>query len=355
MKDIPLIIFTSILLIINTININTSKLIKEKSSISPNTNKNKSNEENIEINNLISLEQNLKEFFKLKMQFSTNKNSIFFPFINNNNFRNNSTEKTNKFTLLNFVKKSDDYKFAKNITCTNENCKYPNICINKNTCSCDNRYANFFEENLNLNKEKNITPKNLIYCSYKRKSPVMVSIFEFIFPGAGLFYIGNYKYALIKFNIGFIFLILAIIRIYRIFNINIKKSKELIEKKGIFWNYKDKTKKENFFFDKNHIDKYKDSSIISVNVNLNNRKVNNNNYNNLEDTILIHNSNIDNDKISTFKQNKIKNKSQNFSNLDYALLIIGIILLIWLIVDFILIGLRSLPDENGVGLISFPV
>jgi hypothetical protein len=391
MKDFIFIIFTSILIIL----INTYKSIKEKENQNQSQSQSQIKIENEikkekpkEINNLISLiglQKNLIEFFKLKIKFSRNKNSSYFKLNNNNNNNNKNNNRNyikrkkinkNKINNNNNLDKLDDYKFAKNITCTIENCRFPNNCTNENTCSCDNRFANFFEnlnfeeENFNDNAYKNInintnnsnitnyrTNIHIIYCSYKRKSPVMVSIFEFIFPGAGLFYIGNYKFAIIKFNIGFIFFILIIIKIYRIFNLKIKKEliekreKEIIRENKNKYRYKDKDK-----------EKEKDYAIISFSDSDND---NDNAKGNNEENILVHSAFIDsfiendreNERFIILKQNLNKEKIQiqNFSYLDYALIFIGIILLIWLIVDFVQIGLRNLPDENGVGLISFPI
>lgn len=61
--------------------------------------------------------------------------------------------------------------------------------------------------------------------------------------------------------------------------------------------------------------------------------------------------NTNNSKSKFYKK---KNKQSPFSGLDIAILIIGFVLLIWLIIDFTLIGVRFFNDRNGVGLIYYP-
>jgi len=391
-----MIIFIFILFVIK---INTTKITNDKSSISNSKFKTLNEKSSIFLNNNININKNNLILSKIKTNLlntqntqntqNTNtliKNNVNKNNVNKNNENNNDIQNKNNvnnndtifpytygnFTIINFnvtnkyyeiknnllrryiyfniAKPIDNFQYAKNISCTSNNCKYPNICLNKNICLCNDVYANFFYNNNNNN--------DLIYCSYNRISPVLISFLEFIFPGLGMIIIGNYAYGIIKFLIGIIFLVLVIIRIINYFkdknedndnymeNLNLNLNKEQEDIRKIFINKSKDEKDNNIDYinnDNNDITK----SLIKNDSFNDNTFINNNTSNNNNNSYL----NLNKSRNSKKKDNSL---STSFSSLDLAIIRIGIIILIWLMIDFSLIGMRMFVDKNGVGFINYP-
>jgi len=371
MKDISMIIFINILLVISIYTTN-SKITKEKRSLSSVILDGPKLSHNYKNKNLLLTQSNLnfQEFISLKAN-NTNKlnkpknnSQLIFPYsfgnftiegIKNNNFeiRNNVT---GRFNYYNVSTPIDKFQYAENITCSEKNCQYPNFCIDKNTCACDNRLANFFTEK-QIEYFKNKTKiVEITYCSYARNSPVLVSLFEFIFPGVGQIFLGNYTYGILKLILGVVFIVLIIIKIVQYFEI--KNSKEHISKRRYFLNNNNSIENNNnVSYLKN--DPFNEPSIISVNNNYNHSLENSLitvNANNKNASYAINTPKNINNSINSNKSRfyRKKNKETIFSKLEIAIIVIGVVLLLWLLIDFSLIGLRFFNDKNGVGLINYP-
>lgn len=210
---------------------------------------------------------------------------------------------TKQFTYYNVSSPFDEFQIAKNIKCNLDNCKYPNVCLNDNMCGCDNHFANI--KTTNNNRIKN--------CDYLRKSPIITSILELIVPGAGFFYSGSLKYAVLKFLFGVIVITLLFLQVCGTF----KNSENNIENIVV---------KEN---------QEKDEMITNKQL--------------YTETI------IEEDNAMKALKNKItfdKNTQNNTFNKNFnlnLLIISSVTLLIWLFIDFVMIGMRINKDGNGVG------
>jgi len=205
---------------------------------------------------------------------------------------------TKQFNYFNLSSPFDEFQIVEEIECTNDNCAFPNLCLNDNICACDNHFANY-----NYSDTR--------YCSYPRKSPVVVSILEIMTPGAGFLYAGTIKYGIFKFIFGIILFILLILNV-------LKKKNEL------------EYLEENNFIPKNDITMETSSE--------------NRSNSNKKDT----NSMFEIHKKITYDRNIDKTNAQK-SLLFYFMIIIGLAMLIWLFIDFVLIGMRVKTDGNGVG------
>lgn len=86
----------------------------------------------------------------------------------------------------------DKYQIATEISCSNTNCKFPNVCLNQNTCGCANSKANFFIKDFS-------SPATYeVFCNYERKDPRIVSLLEIFFPGVGFMTLGHTAYGIFK-------------------------------------------------------------------------------------------------------------------------------------------------------------
>lgn len=210
---------------------------------------------------------------------------------------------TKQYTYYNISSPFDEYQIVKNIECNMNNCMYPNVCLNNNMCGCDNHFANTKSQNNNKIK----------FCDYFRKSPIITSVLELIIPGAGFLYSGCIKYGLLKLFFGFLVMILLVIEICKVFrdkNDNLDESTLNASLEGEF----------NPSFKQSLKDtRIKEKNVINA----------------------IH------------KKIKFKRDSENNSfkqNLNqYLLIISSLTLLIWLFIDYVMIGMRIKKDGNGVG------
>lgn len=139
-----------------------------------------------------------QNLFQNTTLFSTNN----FTIVNIYTFYNVTDLISKETNLYNIVKPFDKYQFAFNITCSPSNCEYPNLCLNNQTCACNNYKANFFPEGIN-------TTNNIKYCSYNRKSQITLSLLEVFLPGIGFILLGSLAYGIMKLmtHIGLYFII----------------------------------------------------------------------------------------------------------------------------------------------------
>ncbi len=181
---------------------------------------------------------------------------------------------------------------------------YPNICLSNYMCGCDNHFAN----------TKSQINNQIKYCTYLRKSPIITSILEIIMPGSGFIYSGSMKYGIFKFSYGLFVFILLSLQVCKVF----RDKKDDLEN-----NNSNKNLQEYYNIP------YKHSIITYSKIKENNLMIN------------LH------DKITEDKDSENNSFNQNF-NL-YLLIICYVVLLIWLFIDFVLIGMRINKDGNGVG------
>lgn len=156
---------------------------------------------NKNIINLIDLKDNKKAKRKLSEVKTDNKNNT----LDEDNDKREFTDKKEDMEKIDPVNVNPSYKSpnfaeAKNITCTKENCVYPNKCKDKHTCQCDISYAEFYLNKELKEGEERIDSKDIKeFCTYKRKSQLVYFLLEFILNiGAGHLYASNYTLGVIK-------------------------------------------------------------------------------------------------------------------------------------------------------------
>ena len=87
-----------------------------------------------------------------------------------------------------------DYTMAKNINCSESNCRIPNMCSSdKKTCMCSLDYAEYLlNKPLEQGEQRVDASKMTLFCAHARKNQLTYFLLEFFLNiGAGHFYAGN--------------------------------------------------------------------------------------------------------------------------------------------------------------------